>query len=351
MSYIGCWYIGNSNYMEIKVCSKCEVSKPISEFSLRDKGRYISSHCKRCKNDSQNIRRKGILIARKEVRMESELNSLIKRYIGWEIGSYVVKRYIGRYKVGHQQYERYYFEKECKFCGVLSKDTPGKMDSYVKNPPKCNLCNETVNIHTQEKKCNHCQIWYPATTEYFPQCKTRRFGIHYYCRTCHRSENQKHRSKPINKKKEYEQKKHRMNTDPLFKLICSIRSNIKAYIIRVQPTRQKKKAKTPVILGCDYFQFREYIEKQFTEGMSWDNYGKWHLEHIIPASYGKNEDEVIELCHHVNYRPMWGSENLSKGNKLMIDELSPIIKKQYKKYINRYIDSDLVRRTTKITRV
>jgi hypothetical protein len=49
--------------------------------------------------------------------------------------------------------------------------------------------------------------------------------------------------------------------------------------------------------------------------MTWENYGKWHLDHKTPISWAKTEKEVIELNHYTNFQPMWAIENLSKGNR------------------------------------
>lgn len=55
----------------------------------------------------------------------------------------------------------------------------------------------------------------------------------------------------------------------------------------------KKSSATFIILGCQYDNFKMYIENQFDEKMSWDNYGKWHLDHKTPISWAKTEEEVI----------------------------------------------------------
>jgi hypothetical protein len=68
-------------------------------------------------------------------------------------------------------------------------------------------------------------------------------------------------------------------------------------------------------LGCSYDEFKVHIEKQFLEGMTWANHGKWHLDHIIPVSYGLNESEVIALNHYTNFQPLWATDNMSKGNR------------------------------------
>jgi hypothetical protein len=50
--------------------------------------------------------------------------------------------------------------------------------------------------------------------------------------------------------------------------------------------------------------------------MSWDNYGEWHIDHIIPLSFAKNEDEIMKLCHYTNLQPLNGIDNIRKSNKI-----------------------------------
>ena len=51
--------------------------------------------------------------------------------------------------------------------------------------------------------------------------------------------------------------------------------------------------------------------------MNWKNYGEWHLDHIIPISYAKKEEEIYELNHYTNFQPLWAKDNLSKGNRFI----------------------------------
>lgn len=75
-------------------------------------------------------------------------------------------------------------------------------------------------------------------------------------------------------------------------------------------------------LGCDIKIFKKHIEDQFEENMSWDNHGKWHIDHITPVKYKKDGliptlEEVIKRLHYTNTQPLWASENRSKGNRFI----------------------------------
>lgn len=71
------------------------------------------------------------------------------------------------------------------------------------------------------------------------------------------------------------------------------------------------------MVGCSVEFLRRYIEAKFEAGMTWDNYGEWHVDHIRPcASFDlSDKDQVIECFNWRNLRPMWAAENMSKGSK------------------------------------
>lgn len=66
-------------------------------------------------------------------------------------------------------------------------------------------------------------------------------------------------------------------------------------------------------LGCDHGTLRAHIAKKFTEGMSWDRYGQWEVDHVVPLSAGRTVEEVVALCHYSNLQPLWKRDNLMKG--------------------------------------
>lgn len=77
----------------------------------------------------------------------------------------------------------------------------------------------------------------------------------------------------------------------------------------------KKPTKTEIMIGCTYDELRRHLESMFRDGMSWENKGKWHIDHIIPLSSAKTQEDVIKLCHYSNLQPLWEQENKKKGNK------------------------------------
>jgi hypothetical protein len=117
-------------------------------------------------------------------------------------------------------------------------------------------------------------------------------------------------------KREYNKiyKRNRMATDVNFRMRCNIRSLIKTAIKR---KGYKKNSKTFDILGCDYEAFKAYFEPLFKPGMTWENHGAWHIDHIYPVSRATDEKHLIELNHYTNLQPLWAGENFSKGIKII----------------------------------
>ena len=105
----------------------------------------------------------------------------------------------------------------------------------------------------------------------------------------------------------------RMEADPLFKAKHHLRTNITCSFGKKGYT---KNSKTFEILGADWEVVKEHIENLFTKGMTWDNHGEWHYDHIIPLRIAQSTDDVNKLCHYTNYQPLWKTENLIKRDKL-----------------------------------
>lgn len=86
-------------------------------------------------------------------------------------------------------------------------------------------------------------------------------------------------------------------------------------------SKQKKNGNTASILGYDYEKFKQRIEFNFKEGMCWNNYGEWHVDHKKPISMFKSDTPASIVNALCNLQPLWAKENLSKGNKFKIKNI------------------------------
>ena len=104
----------------------------------------------------------------------------------------------------------------------------------------------------------------------------------------------------------------------------NIRTSISQSFLRTCNGKFVKKNKTQEILGCSFEFFLNFISSQFKDGMSLERLSEIHLDHIIPISSAKTEEEVIKLNHYTNFQPLWASDNFKKGDKIIEKQLKLI---------------------------
>jgi hypothetical protein len=105
----------------------------------------------------------------------------------------------------------------------------------------------------------------------------------------------------------------KLKEDTNFRILNSLRVRIWTVL-----KKQKKSNSTLKLTGCTLEFLRAYLESKFEDGMSWDNYGVWHIDHIIPcAKFDMSDPEQQKICfHYTNLQPMWGEHNIKKGARL-----------------------------------
>jgi hypothetical protein len=199
----------------------------------------------------------------------------------------------------------------------------------------------------KNKCCSKCKIDKPLGD--FNKDSSRADGYSYICKNCLKEKqdnyyqnnknkkikyynNNKEKISKINKKKYYanlefyseknkKYRKHRLATDPLFKLRYVIKGTIRDAF---RSTSFIKKNTTLEILGCSIEEFKTYLESKFEPWMTWDNKGLyngvlnygWDIDHIIPTCTAKTEDELIKLNHYTNLQPLCShiNRNIKRGN-------------------------------------
>jgi hypothetical protein len=203
----------------------------------------------------------------------------------------------------------------------------------------------------ETKVCSKCNIEKELVE--FNKQKQGKYGVRGHCRECQRKETKKYKfnnKKKIaeyNKKWNYQNKKYyqeyrkiwenknpdklqykrenfkknnpnyyneyqikRKKEDILFHLKCKMRDSVNRYL-------KYRSTTTSEIVGCSPQELKEHLENKFVPGMSWENRAEWHIDHIIPLSSAKTEEELYKLCHYTNLQPLWAEENLKKSNKLL----------------------------------
>ena len=173
------------------------------------------------------------------------------------------------------------------------------------------------------KKCNKCKEEKPLSE--FNKNKSRKDGLSYKCKGCDREQSKTHRQNNKDYFKEYFKTHYQNNkeqynkynktyiitryhNDPQFKLKYLLRD-------RIYKSIKNRSNSSQELLGCDIETYYNYLEKQFTKDMTWDNHGKvWEIDHTIPLNTFDLEDEgeQFKAFNYRNTRPLPITENRSR---------------------------------------
>lgn len=209
-------------------------------------------------------------------------------------------------------------EKTCKNC-LLTKP----LTEFAKNK-ECALghaarCKTCINKTQKEHWENNKELLAKKRSE------RRKNKIEQY-RESERIRRKLYRDKnkdEVNRKYREYMRKYRKEK-PLFRL--------QKYISYVVKYSLENRCSTHDIfskLGYTVTDLMLHIEKQFKEGMSWDNYGEWHIDHITPQTwlpFSSIEDENFIKCWSLtNLQPLWAKENISKSNRYAGTPENPIV--------------------------
>lgn len=245
----------------MKTCNICKIEKDLSDFAIRKEGTY-RNECKKCR-----------ILYLREYRKNNKNNP---------------------YKLE---------PKTTKICRVCNNEKP--VDNFIKGKRICTICQKEYlkkrYLDKKESLSIQSKIKYELNKE---EIKKRN------------GEYSKNNREKINQRtKRY--KNEILKNDPLW----IIKNRISGGIRRILKSKSiMKKFSTNSqwyeIVGCTASELRTYIESQFLDGMSWEKRELWHVDHIIPISFAKNEKEIIMLSHYSNLRPMWSKDNIIKSDKI-----------------------------------
>ena len=112
----------------------------------------------------------------------------------------------------------------------------------------------------------------------------------------------------------------RKRNDPTYRLHCNLQNGLWRCL-----SGKQKKSHTLEYVGMDKPELWEYLESKFTDGMTRENYGEWHVDHIRPLcsfdfdQFKEGSEEYENMIHeawrHTNLQPLWAKDNMSKSGK------------------------------------
>lgn len=247
--------------MEKKTCNKCKVEKDVCEFYVdKTKVDGLYSCCKTCK----------------------------KKYFNTTTDER--KLYLKKWKLNNPDFFKNYREENPNYVKEYYQKNKDVMLSRVKK-------------HYHDNKEKNSEKFRLRSNEYYEKNKERRLE---YRKSYLKNNREKYNEYVKNKKL----------SSPIYHLSFVVRNRIRTFLKSKNITKNNS---TYDIVGCPPIFLKKHLEKQFTDGMSWENHGLygWHIDHIIPLSSAKTEEEVYELCHYTNLQPLWAEDNLKKGAKIL----------------------------------
>jgi len=140
-----------------------------------------------------------------------------------------------------------------------------------------------------------------------------------WCKECTAKESTKQRRLHPERHKTNRNRHYKaMASDPQRRMVWRIRQSIQKGISRYGKGVSVHGGKMRYV-GCTGKEAASYIEQQFTAGMTWENYGRWHIDHVKPlATFDLSREDQRRLAfHYTNIQPMWAVENMRKNKRVL----------------------------------
>lgn len=280
---------------EIKKCSKCGVEYPKTYDYFYKSGKYMQSWCKKCWKELND--------ARREYKRQHYLKNK-ERYN----------------EAGRQRYREVNpietlpeGMKRCGKCGMAKPISAFGKSARLKDGLRCscNECRRQEYLANREHNIKRSRRYYRDNKETVLQknkeYKERRVDWYRDYNQEYYKENKEDIKKGV-KERHYK----RLKEDIGYRLLQRCRTRIYQAL-----KGQIKSKRTRKLIGCSVEKLKQHLESQFQEGMSWDNYGEWHVDHIRPCAmfdFTRAEDQ-LECFHYTNLQPLWAEDNQRKSDK------------------------------------
>lgn len=197
---------------------------------------------------------------------------------------------------GHISFSYVMDNTKSKMCYECAETKPlNEFHKHLKMPDghlnKCKVCQNLYSARRRAKHPDYMKEWHAknrdAQKQYFQD------NIEHY----------REYFRNWQKKRKLENPAHKLRMN----LSSNLRSALKAY------ARGRAKSKSILkVIDCSLPELIQDLESKFLEGMTWENYGKWHVDHIKPLSAFENPEDSAAWCR-ANLQPLWAKDNIRKG--------------------------------------
>lgn len=215
-------------------------------------------------------------------------------------------------------------EKPCTRCGETKPLAMFRVNKLMKLGVD-SWCKACLSNHRKQqrrrgaeflalvKRCGGCGTVKAASE--FPSDKGARDGLDRLCKTCRAEKHQ--RAVAANPERIAEQRRasaRRRISTPHGRIHHRIRARVYEWL-----GTKKGGKRTFDLLGYTLAELRQHIERQFLPGMTWENAGKWHIDHIVPLTSftisGPDDPEIRRAWALTNLRPLWATDNVRKSSR------------------------------------
>ena len=209
-------------------------------------------------------------------------------------------------------------QKYCVDCHKLMRKEWGNKFYHTRIAKQNNCIDCGKKISTRAKRCYSCAKKGKLSSNY----KHGQSNNPLYYRQKAKEYYYSHKKQIL----EYSRKYYKLNRQKIIDYNVQLRRNkrLNNINIRLKDRLSKrlwdavkgncKSDKTMKLLGCSVEFLKQHLETQFKPGMTWDNYGKWHVDHIRPccAFNLKLKSEQQKCFNYTNLRPLWAEENFKR---------------------------------------
>lgn len=205
--------------------------------------------------------------------------------------------------------------ESCKDIKILSSEffIPRKKKDKVYFGYKCRLCEnkDCKKYHQQNKedRLSKMRNWKDRNKSHVKKYRDE-----------HKNEAKQYRQDNKERYREYFKNRQReLLKNPIYRIHSNMSKSINEQLKRNKLNKNNKSW----IKYVDYSveELKIHLENKFREGMSWDNYGEWHIDHIKPKSLFNitdvNSNEFKECWSLNNLQPLWAADNCAKGNRFI----------------------------------